>query len=418
MPESTGSGLPTGTGAWRKVVYLDNAATSFPKPPEVVQAVTRFLTDIGASPNRSGHRLGTAATRVVFEARLLLAEFFGVTDPGRVIFTSSCTEALNVAIKGLFEEGDHVITTALEHNSVLRPLRRLEAQGRIRLTIVTPRPDGLIHVDDLRRELNQETRMVALTLASNVTGAISPVAEVAELVHGFGRPGRHKKRSRPLLLVDAAQGAGTLPLNMTRDGIDILAFAGHKGLLGPMGTGGLCLSVGVEPTPLIEGGTGTESGSDLQPRRLPEALESGTLNGPGIAGLAAGVRFLQQKGVHAAQRHQREILTLLLDGLRQIQGLRILSPAEPSRCAGVVSITLPPFTPGELCHLLDERYGILTRAGLHCAPLAHRALGTYPEGTLRISIGAGTSAEDVLTAVSALKEVAESATLQSRRSVT
>ncbi len=370
-----------------RIVYFDNAATSHPKPESVYRAVDHFLREIGASPGRSGHRLGLSAGRVVLEARERLARLFNLGDSSRIILTVNCTEALNLAIKGLLRPGDHAVTSSVEHNSVMRPLRRLEAEGTIELTVVPCSSVGWLDPDDLRKHLKANTRLVVVTHASNVVGTIQPVEEIGSLTRARGIR----------FLVDGAQSAGALPIDLDVLGVDLLAFSGHKGLLGPQGTGGLVLGEGVELVPLKEGGTGSRSQHQTQPTHLPDRYESGTLNGPGIAGLAAGLTYVEDRGVEAIEKRLKELTSLVLDELDQTPGVTIYGPRDAEKQTAVVSFTLAGADAGELAAILDRRFSIMVRSGLHCSPAAHRTIGTFrrTRGTVRVSLGPFNTAEEV-----------------------
>lgn len=370
-----------------RIVYFDNAATSHPKPESVYRAVDHFLREVGASPGRSGHRLGLSAGRVVLEARERLARLFNVGDSSRIILTVNCTEALNLAIKGLLRPGDHVVTSSVEHNSVMRPLRRLQAEGVIALSVVACSGEGWLDPADVKEHLKPTTRLVVLTHASNVVGTIQPVEEIGSLTRARGIR----------FLVDAAQSAGALPIDLDVLGVDLLAFSGHKGLLGPQGTGGLVVGEGVELVPLKEGGTGSRSQHQTQPTHLPDRYESGTLNGPGIAGLAAGLTYLEDRGVEAINERLKELTALVLDELARTPGVTVYGPRDAEKQTAVVSFTLAGADAGELAEILDRRFGIMTRSGLHCSPAAHRTIGTFrrTRGAVRVSLGPFNTAEEV-----------------------
>lgn len=381
------------------MIYFDNAATSFPKPPEVVAAVTDFLQHHAGNPGRSGHSLALEAQGVVSESRRALAALLGVTDPLRLAFTLNATDALNLALWGLLEPGDRVVTTGMEHNAVARPLHTLASRG-VELVQVACAPDGSLDPDDLERELRAaSTRLVVMIHASNVSGTVLPVAAAAELAHRHGA----------LLLVDAAQTAGVLPLDVSASAVDLLAVPGHKGLLGPTGTGALYVAPELQLRPLRQGGTGSRSEQLTQPLEMPDLLEAGTVNTVGVAGLGASVRVLRRIGVEAIRDHETRLLARLLTGLREIPGLRIHGPGDPSRQVAVVSITLEGWDPLDLAAALDSAFGIAVRAGLHCAPLAHITLGTYPRGTVRLAPGYSTTEADVDQVLEALGELALSA---------
>ncbi len=378
------------------MIYLDHAATSFPKPPEVSEAIAELLAHRAGNPGRSGHALALAAQAAVADTRRQLAAFFGVRDPSRVVFTLNATDALNTALWGLLRPGDRVVTTSLEHNAVVRPLSALAERG-VAVTRVPCGPDGALDPDDLARALEAApTRLVAMTHASNVCGTILPVREAARLAHRHGA----------LLLVDAAQTAGVLPIDVVDMGIDLLAFPGHKGLLGPTGTGGLYVSPEVRLSPMRQGGTGTASEEERQPEALPEALEAGTVNTVGIAGLGAALRVVQARGLARIRAHEAALTTRLLAGLRETPGVRVHGPADPGRQVAVVSITAEGWEPVDLGAALDSAFAIAVRPGLHCAPVAHRTLGTFPRGTLRLSPGFTTTEVEIDEALAALRALA------------
>ncbi len=374
-------------------IYFDNAATSSPKPPEVLERVSAALTEFNANPGRSGHSVALSAAREVLSTRERLASLMNAGEETNIAFAFNCTDALNLAIKGALRYGDHVITTQLEHNSVLRPINALAARGRISLSIVPPRADGFVDPEDIRASIRKNTRLIAVTHASNVTGAIQPVAAIGELA----------RREGILYLIDGAQAIGAMPVNVRALSCDLYAFPGHKSLLGPMGTGGLYIRPGVVLRTLREGGTGTDSESMLQPDERPERYESGTLNLPGIAGLGAGCAFVAKR-VSAIMSHERELTGALYEGLSAIRGAEIYSPREEAARAGIVSFNLPGMTSSDVADRLG-RMGIAVRGGLHCAPGAHRFLGTLRRGAVRASVGYANTFEEVdafLNAVNAI----------------
>lgn len=381
------------------MIYLDQAATSFPKPPGVAAAMTDALTRAGGNPGRSGHALSLAAQGVVIETRRHLAALLGVPDPSRLVFAQNATDALNLALWGLLRPGDRVVTSSLEHNSVARPLAALAARG-VTVERVPGAPDGAFDLDDLAHALAAgPTRLVALVHASNVSGTILPVEAAARLAHDHGA----------LLLVDAAQTAGVLPIDVRALGIDLLAVPGHKGLLGPTGTGALYVAPGLRLTPLRQGGTGVRSEEEGMPEALPEALEAGTLNVVGLAGLGAALAYLAERGPKAIRAYEVALTGRLLDGLRKIRGLRVHGPADPERQVATVSLTLAGWEPQDLAAALEGSFGIAVRAGLHCAPLAHRTLGTFPVGTVRVSAGALNGLDDIDRVVDALGRLSAAA---------
>lgn len=380
-------------------IYLDNAATSFPKAPGVSRAVAEVIDHLGTSPGRGSYRLALQAGRLLFDIRETVADFFGIADASRVVFTSGATEALNLALFGLLQPGDRVITSSMEHNAVLRPLHALQQRG-IEVVRVPADASGLVAAHDIRAAATQgtkRTRMVALTHAANVTGTIQPIEELGPWCRAEGI----------LLLVDAAQSAGLLPIDVEAQGIDLLAVPGHKNLLGPAGTGFLYVREGLQPRPLNFGGTGGDSSSPLPPEELPERLESGTLNLPGLAGLRAGLLYLQSRGLQAVRRHKAALLEQVLSGLKRLDGVRIYGPGEAACHAGVVSINLAGRDPAEIGYRLDADFGICVRTGLHCAPEAHRTIGSFPDGTVRISPGLFNTSADIDTLLQALHLLAK-----------
>jgi len=376
-----------------KLIYMDNGATSFPKPPAVWEAMGRVLREVGGSPGRSGHRLSQEAARVVFGCRESLAALFGVPDSRRIVFTLNATEALNVAILGLLKRGDRVVTTSMEHNSVMRPLRALVRSRGILLDIVRNDEAGRVDLQRLGEALAAGPRLVVVNHASNVTGAVAPLIEIGSMVKDAGS----------LFLVDAAQSAGVLPVDVEGSRIDLLAFTGHKGLLGPQGTGGLWVREGVEVEPVYRGGTGSNSELEEQPSFYPDRLESGTQNAVGLAGLHAGVEFIRKRGADVIREHERNLARRLLEGLNQLSGMRIYGPGADEDRTSVVSFTIEGMDPSEVGFLLDEAFGVLARVGLHCAPGAHRTIGTYPTGTVRLSPGCFTTGDEVDKVVEACR---------------
>jgi cysteine desulfurase / selenocysteine lyase len=379
------------------MLYLDHAATSWPKPPEVIRAMGDFCNLAGGNPGRSGHRLSLAASRVVYEAREAVAELFGMPDPLRVIFAANATHAINLALRGLLRTGDRVVTTGIEHNAVMRPLRALEQQG-VKVSVIPCDPDGSIDLVRAAAAIMPGTRMVVVNHASNVAGTILPIVELARLAHDVGA----------WLLVDAAQTAGVIPIDVTAMGIDLLAFTGHKGLQGPMGTGGLVINKTVDTAaiePLIRGGTGSGSAHETQPEFCPDKFESGTPNGVGIAGLGAGVRWVQQRGIAAIREQDQELTQALVEGLEAIPRLALYGPTDAAQRTATVSFTVAGRRVSEIGLRLDDQFGILCRVGLHCAPAAHRTLGSYPEGTVRFAAGACTRLDEIRTAIAAVEQI-------------
>jgi cysteine desulfurase family protein len=377
-------------------IYLDNAATSFPKPEAVYHALDAFARQSLANPGRAGHKMALAAERTLDDCRHLLNQFFHGQAPERFIFTLNCTDALNMAFKGILAEGDHVITTNLEHNSVSRPLRAMELAGRISLTRIHADSGGTIDPDDIRKAITPRTRLLAITHASNVVGTVQPIAAI----------GRLAREHDLLFLVDAAQTAGVLPIDVQAMNIDLLAFPGHKSLLGPTGTGALYVGPRVKVRAWREGGTGGDSSSETQPRELPYFLEGGTPNVLGVAGLAAGVRWVQEKGLEDIHAHEVALTEHLWQNLDDLGGYQVFGHRDHARRVGTISFRSETLPAAELGGILDQAFDIAIRPGLHCAPYIHRALGTFPDGTVRVSPGPFSTTEDIDHLVGALREVA------------
>jgi cysteine desulfurase/selenocysteine lyase len=375
------------------MIYLDNASTSWPKPAAVAAEMVRFLNEDGANPGRASHRMALAASNVLRAVRLKLTKLFDADRPERTILCLNCTDALNMAIKGVLREGDHVVATQLEHNSVIRPLNALAERGFIKVTWVPADGAGYVDPDAVARAMKPATRLVAAVHASNVTGLIQPVETIGRMARAHGA----------LFLVDAAQTAGVLDISVKRMNIDLLAVPGHKSLLGPMGTGALCVGERVDPRPWREGGTGGDSATPTQPVEYPYALEAGTPNAVGFAGLGAALDGLTPADTLA---HERRLLKRLVERLDGLNGVRIVGDPDPSQRVGTMSLTVRELWPNEVGAVLDERFDIAVRAGLHCAPLTHRALGTFPDGTVRVSPGPYTTTEEIDRFADALGELA------------
>jgi cysteine desulfurase / selenocysteine lyase len=379
-------------------IYLDNAASSHPKPESVYQAVDRALRDMGANPGRAGHSLAMKAGRVITQTRQSLARLFAIHDPERIVFTANATEAINLGLKGLLVPGDHVITSSMEHNSVIRPLRFLETRG-VELTVIPVNAQGKLQVKALERAIRKNTRLVILTHASNVTGGLMPIGEVSNLSHRYGL----------LFMVDGAQTAGLIPLSVAEMGLDLLAVAGHKGLMGPQGTGFLYSRPGLFLKPLKEGGTGSQSELEIQPEFFPDRLESGTLNTPGLAGLGAGVDFILHQGLEAIRGKEISSAGVLWSVLRQNKKVRLYGPERAEERTATISFNIADINPQAVASILDTAYDIAVRAGLHCAPLAHRSLGTFPEGTVRASPGFFTTETELERFLQAIAEISRKA---------
>ena len=380
-------------------IYLDNAATSWPKPTSVYDVVDKYQREIGAPVGRSGYQEAAIVERLVLKARSDVGKLLGVSEHRRIIFTLNGTDSLNLALHGLLRPGDHVVTTDAEHNSVLRPLRFLAGHHGIEVTCVGCEPNGMVDPLSIRQALRPATKLVTLTHASNVTGVIQPVAEVGELLRNHGC----------YYLVDAAQTAGHLPIDCRGWHIDLLASSGHKGLLGPLGTGLLYVDPRVEASlrSVRQGGTGTQSEDEDQPGTLPEKFESGNHNAPGILGLGEGARYVAARGLAAVREHEVTLLSALREGLSKSSHVVTYAPEKVSQQVGVLSFNITGYDPQEVASLLDTAYGIQVRAGLHCAPRMHRALRTADVGgTVRISVGMFNTPEQIAAAVAAVQEIA------------
>ena len=383
-------------------IYLDNAATSWPKPEVVYEAVDRCMRELGAPAGRGTYREAAEVERLVADTRYQLGQLLGNVEPHRIIFTANGTDSLNLALHGLLRPGDHVVTTVAEHNSVLRPLRHLEQHGGVEVSRVACDRAGQIDPDDMRQAIRGTTRLVALTHASNVTGAIQPAEEV----------GRIAAEHDVLFLLDAAQSLGHLDVDVQRIGAHLVAAPGHKGLLGPLGVGLLYVAPEVEHhvRPTRQGGTGTQSENDAQPESLPDKYESGNHNVPAIVGLGAAVKELRATGLDVIQQHDRQLLATLLERLEMIDQITLHGPSDVQRQTAILSVSVAGYDPQEVATMLDAAYSIQVRAGLHCAPLMHEALGTRSQGgTLRLSIGRFNTLAQIETAAANLAEIAAAA---------
>ncbi len=379
-------------------LYLDNAATSWPKPPGVPRAVARAIRRGGGNPGRSGHAKSIEAARAVLRARELLAELFNVRDPSRIVFTKNATEALNTVIAGLLSAGDRVVTTSMEHNSVLRPLGALATRG-VRVEVVEADGSGRVDPGAFARALQPGARLAVVTHASNVTGTVNDIAAIGAACRQRGVP----------LLVDAAQSAGCLPIDLESLAVDYLAFSGHKGLLGPQGTGGLFVRSEVGLAPFTRGGTGSLSDREEQPEFLPDRFESGTLNVPGLAGLSEGVAYILRRGVEEVARHDRRLRDAFLAVVAGEERVTVYGGGSELSHTGVISIAIAGVSPSEAGESLEKRFGVLTRVGLHCAPRAHRTIGTFPHGTVRLGWGPFTREKDMVRAARAVLALARDA---------
>lgn len=377
------------------MIYMDNAATTMHKPQEVIDAVVNAMNSMG-NAGRGASEAALSASRVIYDTRDRLAELFGAEDARRIAFTSNSTESLNIAIKGSLNPGDHVITTVLEHNSVLRPLYEMEKNG-VELSIIRCDEKGMPDISQMEASIKENTKMLICTNGSNLTGNYVDVSVIGKMAHAHGL----------MFVVDASQTAGVFPINVQEMNIDILCFTGHKGLLGPQGTGGMYVRKGVHVRPLLSGGTGVQTYSKTQPEEMPTALEAGTLNGHGIAGLDAAIGYLEETGIDTIRAKEQALMKRFYEGVKEIPGVKIYGDfSSMDRCA-VVSLNIRDYDSGEVSDALLTDYGISTRSGGHCAPLMHEALGTVEQGAVRFSFSHYNTEEEVDTAIRAICELAE-----------
>ena len=377
------------------MIYLDNAATTLRKPQPVIDAVVAAMTNLGNSA-RGTHDGSLSASRIIYGTREKLADFFGCPRPDHVVFTCNSTEALNMAICGLLNPGDHVISTDLEHNSVLRPLYRMEAERNVSLSFVPADRQGNLDYGDFARLIRPETRAIVCTHASNLTGNAVDIGRVGEIAHAHGLT----------FIVDASQTAGVLPINMSAQYIDILCFTGHKSLMGPQGTGGLCLGEGINLRPWKVGGTGVQTYSRSQPEQLPTLLEAGTLNGHGIAGLSAALDYIRKVGMDTIREKEEALMRRFYAGVSAIPGVTVYGNFAAPRTA-VAALNIRDYDSSEVADALSQDYGIATRSGAHCVPRMHRALGTEHQGAVRFSFGWFNTEAEIDTAIQAVKELTE-----------
>ena len=376
------------------MIYLDNGATSYPKPEGMLQAMTECIRDYCGNPGRSGHRMSIRTGEEIYKARKELGKLFRIGDCSRIIFTANATEALNLGIKGVLESGDHVITSAMEHNSVLRPLKALENEG-VETTIVKCSGDGTLNKEMLLREIKDNTKLIVMTHASNVTGTIMPIREIGEIA----------RQRNIFFMVDAAQSAGSLPIDVNDMNISLLAMPGHKGLLGPMGTGLLYVREDVPLKPLKEGGTGTKSRELDQPYDFPEGYEAGTVNAPGIVGLGYSARYVAKTGIDQIRNREEGLIATLDEKLRNMKGVMVYGPQNPKMKTGIVCFNLKKMGCEEVCDRLNSKYGIASRGGFHCAALAHKTIGTYDVGAVRLSVGPFNTKRDINMAIEAIYQM-------------
>ena len=377
------------------MIYFDNAATSFPKPQIVYDEIMAAMTEYGANPGRSGHKLALKSSRGIFNTRKKLSKLFNIKDPMRLILTFNCTESLNIGIKGGLKAGDHVITTSMEHNSVLRPIVFLEKIG-VRNTIVQADLMGRIDPKDIEKEIRPDTKMIVTTHISNLTGTIMDIGAIGKIA----------RDNNIIYFVDGAQSAGVYPIDVEEMNIDMLAFPGHKSLLGPQGTGGLYIREGIEIHELIQGGTGSVSNSLQQPDMMPDKFESGTPNAPGIIGLGAGVDYILEVGMDTIRNREEKLSQHFIEEAKKIENLKLYGPLTCGQHAPVVALNIGDVDSSEIAYILNEDYNIGVRPGLHCAPRAHKTIGTFEQGLVRFSFGFENTHEEIDLAIGALKRIA------------
>lgn len=376
-------------------IYLDNAATSFPKPKEVATAVYDFMVNNGTSSGRGSYKKAMQSDYIVYECRKLIGKLFNFDNPKKVIFTSNVTDSLNIAMRGILKENDHVITSSLEHNAVWRCLKTLERDINIKIDTVECSKDGITNPQDIKKYIKKDTALIVFTQASNVLGTIQPIREIGAIAREHNIP----------FLVDSAQSAGAMKIDVKEDNIDILAFTGHKSLLGPMGTGGLIINTNIDIKPLKAGGTGGDSAYEYQPDYYPNHLETGTSNVSGIAGLREAIKFLNKEGIENIHNKEKELTKYALEKLETVKDIEIYGPKDCEKMLSVISFNIKDKRPEDVGSILDQKYDIMLRAGLHCAPTAHSVIGTKERGTLRIGLGYFNEKEDIDKLVEALNNL-------------
>ena len=376
-------------------IYLDNAATSFPKPKEVADAVYDFMINNGTSSGRGSYKKAMQSDYIVYECRKLIGNLFNFDDPKKVVFTSNVTDSLNIAIRGILKENDHVITSSLEHNAVWRCLKTLEKDINIKIDTVECSKDGITNPEDIKKYIRKDTALIVFTQASNVLGTIQPIKEIGKIA----------RENKIVFLVDAAQSAGAMKIDIKEDNIDILAFTGHKSLLGPMGTGGLIINTDIDIKPLKAGGTGGDSAYEYQPDYYPNHLETGTSNVSGIAGLRAAIKFLNKEGIDNIHNKEKKLTKYALQRLETVKDIEIYGPKDCEKILSVISFNIKNKRPEDISTILDQKYDIMLRSGLHCAPTAHSIINTKDRGSLRIGIGYFNTKDDIDKLVEALNNL-------------
>ncbi|WP_027399633.1 aminotransferase class V-fold PLP-dependent enzyme [Anaerovorax odorimutans] len=378
------------------MIYLDNGATSFPKPVGMILAMEDCMARYCGNPGRSGHAMSMKTGEEIYKSRKSIGKIFNIDNCSRIIFTLNTTESLNIAIKGILKKGDHAITTTMEHNSVLRPLKALEKEG-VSFTIVKCKKDGSLDLENFKRGIRENTKLIICTHASNVTGTIMPIDEIGLIA----------KEKGITFLVDGAQSAGCIPIDVEKMNIDLLAVPGHKGLLGPLGTGVLYVKDGISLCPLKQGGTGTLSREIYQPEDYPEGFESGTVNAPGIIGLGYSARYVMNKGITNIRNHEEQLIKRLDEGLRNIKGVTLYGPSDYKNKAGISTFNIDDMSCEEVCDDLNRKYGIACRGGFHCAGLAHKTIGTWDCGAVRVSVGPFNTKRDIETLIKSIYQISK-----------
>ncbi|MDP4181759.1 MAG: aminotransferase class V-fold PLP-dependent enzyme [Bacillota bacterium] len=381
------------------MIYLDNAATSFPKPDSVYDEMQKCMKEYGANPGRGGHAMSIRASMEVMRVRESLGSFFNIKNPMQICFTKNATEALNIGICGFLKDGDHVITTSMEHNSVIRPIKTLERDRGIEISIIPCNDFGEIDVNDIKKQIKTNTKLIISTFSSNVNGIVMPVTEIGNLARENGL----------VFLLDASQGAGSFEIDVEKMRIDIMAFPGHKGLMGPQGTGGLYINEELSLLPVLYGGTGSHSEIIYQPEMMPDKMESGTLNTPGIIGLGAGIDYIKSIGIGNVKKKKYELVERLHTGIEELKGIKLYSKNSIDMNSGIVAMNFDDIDSTEISYVLDKVYGIATRAGLHCSLLAHQTFGTVKSGIVRFSVGIFNTNDEIDATINALKEISTSA---------
>ena len=379
-------------------IYLDNAATSFPKPKEVADAVYDFMINNGTSSGRGSYKKAMQSDYIVYECRKLIGNLFNFDDPKKVVFTSNVTDSLNIAIRGILKENDHVITSSLEHNAVWRCLKTLEKDINIKIDTVECSKDGITNPEDIKKYIRKDTALIVFTQASNVLGTIQPIKEIGKIA----------RENKIVFLVDAAQSAGAMKIDIKEDNIDILAFTGHKSLFGPMGTGGLIVNCDYDINPLKVGGTGGDSKYEYQPNYYPNKLESGTLNVSGIVGLREAIKFINSETIEKIHKKEKELTSYALKRLKEVKNIKIYGPQNENDIVGVISFNIGNINAEKVVYNLDIKHNIMLRAGLHCSPNAHELIGTKDIGTVRVGIGYFNEFNDIDKLVYALNDIQNS----------